>query len=225
MKNQTIVEKVFFRLLEIREVIKEDAQEDNLAAYIVKESNEATAVLYDADKMLVNPDAFMKKSPAFLASNVIKGLVRVSPTDQPCWGAWRVSFIAGPGKILYGLAYALSPNKILTSERERDKVSPSARQAWSKVYAKKERDIKPFDDAEDPKTPSKEDDCYLHDNPSKDSKNPLNNAYKAEGWEMGLVSKLRSKHKEVLKSIPEKDAGKFIEQLERGTEEFWKNNY
>lgn len=102
----------------------------------------------------------------------ILGFVSIRKTQDakrgPCWGAWEVMQIAGKGygKVLYGLAYDMTDNGLLTPDRMN--VSDDAMRAWTKT-ASKNKNTKTFDDIKNPRTPEIEDDCLIHNNPVLDA--------------------------------------------------------
>ena len=152
-----------------------------LAAHVEKTSNGMVATVYDpadGDKVI--------------------GFVNVAaPRGAPCRGAWQVKGIAGPGRVVYTLAYALSPTGLVVPDRS--SVSPSASSAWKK-YSALVGGGQPLDDADHPKTgtdaahdaahtqdPS--DDCYTsHEEPW------LNAAYTGRGDEAEVLRRMQAAH-------------------------------
>lgn len=223
MTRHSITERVLRRLLKESSRLNEDVNANNLAALIGKTGDMYTAVVYDPTTAVDALEVIDDPDNEIWSREVIKGVVVISPPSNPCWNAWEVSNIAGRGlgKTLYGIAYAMTPDGMLMSDR--NLVSPSARKAWAKAAASSRR-RKPFDDVMNPKTPEREDDCIVHDYP-RTPENPLNNAYEAEGWEAGLLQSLRSQHKATMKFVPHEQAQTFVDRLERGAEDFWNKNY
>ncbi len=228
----------------LRRLLREGGGGDltGLAAYVSDDG--LTAIIYHYPTVVAhtpdNPDMSGKpiwgKSPVFFGTKVVKGLVRLQGPPAPCDDAYQTRFTVGPGlgKLVYGLGYALSPSGKLMASRERGgdgsaKVTDAAQGGWSKVYQKSGRVVRRLDDIELPQeqrlTPDDpSDDCELQ--PPKDQEgNPMNYSYRAEGWEQGALSALKSAHAQAMESIPPEFKGDFIGALEKGAEFFWTNNY
>lgn len=199
-----IVRRIYSRLL--RESYEGTAE--GLAAYVQRHGGYAVAVVY-RPAILLNS---LKRDPGLTQAHddSVMAFVQVFQPKNPCAGAWEVKIAAGIGygKILYGVAYALSPEGILMSDRK--SVSAKAYKAWSGLQKSGRRSI-PLDDAEedDPKkkkTPTDvSDDCNVHKIGDKDcgGRDPaaLNYAYESEGWEKGMLEKMESSHKMFMKVL------------------------
>ena len=208
--NQLLIERIYKRILNESNVI----DTTGLACYVSSiTGNEIEAAVYDMNGMREdltnNPEIFTKKSlQGKSAKSLIKnmvGCVAIKPTDDPCWGAYEISYIVGPGKIVYGLAYALSPNGMLISDRYA--MSQSALKAWKNMSDKQTRGKRPLDNVRSPKTPGPEDDCEFR------KEEYLNYAYESEGWEKGMLNGLRRAHENFVQnevSISKKDFEEFI---------------
>lgn len=164
------------------------------------------------------------------AEKVVKGIIAVTPfskNDNRCWGAWQVKLSAGRGLggVLYPIAYALSPNGLLMSDRT--DVSGDADRNWSKRFinskdmTKRSVDTgKPdglpdlakllFDYSNVPeekkRTPNFPlDDCKLRQDGSAES--PLNWAYNGGGdwgaaeWGKGFLEQLKREHESFSRSL------------------------
>ena len=131
------------------------------------------------------------------------------PSGAPCRGAWMVAGVAGPGRLVYGLAYALSPTGLVVPDRS--SVSPSAKAAW-RAYAVKAaaRDaVYPLDDADHPApgvsayhdahhTEDPSDDCYTYHD-----EDYLNAAYEGPGDEDAVLKRLQIAHKAAMAQVPD----------------------
>ena len=224
MSEDVIIENVFGRLWDKVRGKKEPQQSRNngqLAAFVKKYSSQAIAVLYDRDAAINFEKARINAGGAVLPNtakeyshNIIKGMIGIRPPAQPCWGAWEVEHAAGPGqgKILYGIAYALSPNGRLMADRR--KVSADARDAWKSVAEKGARKYMQFDDFENPKTPIKDDDCKVYKGMRGWGKSHLNAAYETEGWENAKLAELQRSHESMKNEAMyiEYDLGERIER-------------
>jgi hypothetical protein len=138
-----------------------------------------------------------------------------------------VSSVVGPGKLVYGLAYALSPSGLITPDRSN--VSLAASSAW-KNYAERyatsnPENMLPLDDADHPPTGTNkhhdqhhtedpQDDCY-----TSHAEDHLNAAYRSPGGETALLDRLRKNHTSL--NVPAEDSG-YIESalLDAGFKKF-----
>ena len=189
-----------------------------LAAYVTEEplgefqSREThSVVIYDPQTLLEGINSgeldLTKSDISFIVNSVIVGMVSVvEPFDYygNCADAREVALSAGPGygKQVYGAAYAIASRKsksgMLMSDR--NTVSPAARRGWRNAYSSTRKKVE-LDDGT--KTPDDSwDDCQLYSNIDPDSP-ALNHAYKPEGWEDGMLSKMESVHSKVIKTIEE----------------------
>ena len=184
------------RFGELRRLIREAAGiGDDLAAVVDEGSNGFKATVYDPvaleDLALDSPSVF-SDGPTALKSCIV-GRVHVVSPDAPCLGAMKVASIAGPGKLMYGLAYALSPSGLLISDRE--SMTPVAVDAWKRMAAKGGRGRRQLDNISDPQTPPTDDDCELR------PEEFLNYAYELEGWEKETLRSLQSEHERLVKRL------------------------
>lgn len=201
------------RLSQLRKIIREEitkpalleSLEDviisDMAAVVSDTGTSRTAVVYNVDALIT---ALGRRR---LDTLKVVGIVQISePRGAPCRGAWMIRGITGPGKIMYGLAYAMSPSGLVVPDRS--SVSPSATSAWKKYSLKADSDkILPLDDASHPKsgtdpyhdkhhTEDPNDDCFTsHDEEF------LNAAYKGPGGEAALLDRLTNNHERALKMI------------------------
>lgn len=160
------------------------------------------AVAYDPsaveDVFLDSPELFSPAGDSDRLRAALKGCVvgrvQVKSPEDPCWDAMMIASIAGPGKLMYGLAYALSPSGLLISDR--DSMTPQAVSAWSGMARKGGRGKKKLDDVDPPHaTPGTEDDCKLR------PEEFLNYAYESEGWEAGTLQGMVAEHERLIKSV------------------------
>lgn len=206
MKNESIlIERVMRRLLVEGEG---PPSTEGLAVYQCPESGGIGATIYRPATLLTMLKSGKKMADA--AGESVVAYVEVGPTDHPCNGAWAIRFSGGPsyGKLLYGIAYALTPNDLLTPDRK--SVSTSAYNAWAGV-ARRVKGI-PFDDVGAEKwekmTPGdSSDDCTIHRRGDKDCSDPprdpsvLNAAYPAPSWAASVLRDLTRSHKSVQNSL------------------------
>lgn len=184
----------------LREASLDDLNTASMAAYVDDDANSASAVVYDVAAISAAPTGEIPGS-------AIIGFVQISaPRGAPCRGAWQVRAITGPGKIVYSLAYALSPNGLVVPDRSN--VSPQASNAWAAYAAKAgPQNVLPLDDADHPKkgtdpyhdahhTADPSDDCY-----TSHEEEHLNAAYRGPGGEGALLDRLTSAHEELMKKL------------------------
>ena len=190
MRN--IVERIYKRLL--REATLDSVNTTGMAAIVDETGSSKIAVVYKVDAIEALEDM------GVVDPNAIVGFVKIAPPrGAPCRGAWQVKAIVGPGKLVYGLAYAMSPTGIIVPDRS--EVSDSASDAWKGYAAKTDpKNILPLDDADHPKrgtdkhhdkhhTDDPQDDCY-----TAHSEDHLNAAYRGPGGESELIDRLLDSH-------------------------------
>lgn len=108
--------------------------------------------------------------------------------SNPCLGAKSIgvaSALKGYGPMMYDIIMSDSPQGLAP---DRGEVSGDAERIWH-YYANNRSDIEktPFDDANNPHTPPKEDDCFIHG--VEPETTPLDYAYKGANINYsGLVS-------------------------------------
>lgn len=201
------------RLSQLRKIIREEIAKpallenlddlitSDMAAVVSDTGTSRTAVVYNVDALIT---ALGRRR---LDTLKVVGIVQISePRGAPCRGAWMIRGITGPGKIMYGLAYAMSPTGLVVPDRS--SVSPLATAAWKKYSSKVGPDkMLPLDDASHPKpgedphhdkhhTEDPNDDCFTsHDEEF------LNAAYKGPGGEAALLDRLTNNHERALKMI------------------------
>lgn len=183
-----------------RRLLREKSREEDLAA-VVDFDYGANVIVYDVSLLKAALKDYAADEEADLAEKIvarqaIRGIIDVGPAEDPCNGAWVVSAVAGKGlgKILYGLAYALSPSGLIAPDRRKGKVSPDAQAAWRKVAAGGRERVK-MDDVDHPKTPQEDDDCKVHGIDALDA------AYRAEGWEKSMKDRLVKAHETLLTDL------------------------
>ena len=163
-------------------------------------NNRISAVIYDPAALaevldtITNPKVDSLTYKNILVDKVIKGVIRLAASSQPCNDAWEVTTSAGPGygKLIYGVGFALAPNGRLMPDRM--SVSSSASAGWARQFNSPRKKFK-LDNYEDPQTIPPEDDCPVHnETDDDDSLAHLDYAYEAEGWELSLLNQLQSSH-------------------------------
>ena len=202
VSNKHIIESIYRRLL------SESAMPDisNLAVKAEYNEQGGDAILFKVDEEsleILKGVALNKLTGTSLARDgVIVGMISISKSSYPCWDAFEVNESAGPGygKILYGLAFAMSPSGRIMSDR--NMVSKAARAGWAK--ASQSRTALQFDDVGDPKTSSKEDDCEVYTGKKGEI---LNVALEEQGWERAMLDKLVSRGEQVIDTLTEKLSG------------------
>ena len=203
------------RLSQLRKIIREEiakpallenldaVRTSDMAAIMLDTGTSRTAVVYNVEAMITALGRRMLDD-----TFKVVGVVQISePKGAPCRGAWMIRAIAGPGKIMYGLSYAMSPTGLIVPDRS--SVSPSATAAWRGYSSKASPgNMLPLDDASmhTPSGKSKgphpnhtdapEDDCFTsHDEEF------LNAAYKGPGGEKALLDRLTNNHERAMKMV------------------------
>jgi hypothetical protein len=137
-------------------VFEQEGERKMLVLFPAKKAAEAIVTTVKSGKKDAN--SFMDA-----LENVIVGVIALAPGKKAQqWGAMSVQASAaqkGYGPLLYDAAMTLF-GKITADRRH---VSPSAEKVW-RYYADNRKDVQkfPFDDVEDPKTPTPKDDAELH---------------------------------------------------------------
>lgn len=180
------------RICEIRQLVRDAINEASnidlrgLAAFTFTRAGCRHAVLYFPD---VLKDVLEHTSPTgdivqnIRFSTAICGYLQLEPSDDECTDAWVASNIAGfgLGKIMYGIAYALSPSgRVMPS---RDMLTSSSRSAWIKA-SKSGRKSTPLVGCED-----------MYNDPALDA------VYESEGWEAEMLNKLENEHATTMSSL------------------------
>ena len=203
------------RLSQLKKIIREeversrlresldDVRTSDMAAVTLDTGTSRTAVIYNVEAMITALGRRMLDD-----TFKVVGVVQISePKGAPCRGAWMIRAIAGPGKIMYGLSYAMSPTGLIVPDRS--SVSPSATAAWRGYSAKATSgNMLPLDDASMHTSSGKskgphpnhtddpEDDCFTsHDEEF------LNAAYRGPGGEKALLDRLTNNHERAMKMI------------------------
>ncbi len=135
-----------------------------------------------------------------LSGGVVGAIFTDKNKEGPCYDSSIIagsSAIKGYGPLMYDIAMTYSPGKTLSPDR--DTVSKTAHSVWKYYYDNRaDVDKKKFDNIENPKTPPKEDDCPVFQNPQRPE---LNYAYTAKG---GVnISGLVSNHIDFLDKLEE----------------------
>lgn len=186
------------RLGELRRIIREAADVGkDLAAVVDETSNGFKATVYDPvvleDLVLDSPE-ILSDGPTALKDCIV-GRVHIVKPEAPCWDAMKVASVAGPGKLMYGLAYALSPSGLLISDREPEAMTAQSISAWRNMATKSSRGRKKLDNIAAPATPEPEDDCDIR------PEEFLNYAYESEGWEGETLRSLQTEHERLVKRL------------------------
>ena len=185
------------KLGELRRIIREAAGVGkDLAAVVDENSSGFKATVYDPVKLedlVLDSPAVLSDGPTALKGCIV-GRVQIIKPQEPCWDAMMISSIAGPGKLMYGIAYALSPSGLLISDR--DSMTSDAVSAWKRMSTKGTRGRKKLDNVFPPHaTPETEDDCLLLPDEF------LNYAYESEGWEKETLQSLQVEHERLVKRL------------------------
>lgn len=201
MLHKTYLKRLCIKLLSEAEKTRENPFSDDDIAFYQYDlgSSLKQGVVYTCKDLI---DTMSKNTPIDeadiqrLCEKSIIGFIRINKPKYPCHGAWEVTRSAGPGhgKLVYAMGYHMSPTGKLMSDRV--SVSDSAREAWTKVY-KKSQGLQ-LDDIKNPKTPTKSDDCQVHD-----QIDALNKAYEMGdmGYDFNLMS---NNHAKVTKFVQDK---------------------
>ena len=155
------------RLGELRRLIREALEGEELALYIWRYPSHVKVVLYSPSELL----GLDWENTFEIPKSVVKGYAAFRQTDNPCNDAWEVSSIAGIGfgKLLYGLGYALVPGGRLMPDRHFS--SRRAKDAWTKSAGKMKG--LPLDDVNSPKTKDPNDDCEVQVPTGKGGPDPV----------------------------------------------------
>ena len=120
----------------------------------------------------------------------VYGAVLLAMSDDPCWNAYIVTHSAGlPGTGLGGCAYEAALYAFPLVAPDRGSISDLAQRVWERYNKRTDVIKRPFDDIENPKTSTPEDDCYLH------NVEALDQAYKLTKRPAGY-DEMRKKHLE-----------------------------
>lgn len=200
MSRRDLTTAVYHRLL--REATLDDLNTSSMAVVTDETSGGRTAVVYDTAVVAAHSDPSRE-----IPRKAVIGFVQIAaPRGAACRGAWQVKGITGPGKIVYSLAYAMSPTGLIVPDRSN--VSPSASSAWKGYAAKADADnILPLDDADHPKagtdpyhdahhTPDAADDCF-----TSHEEEHLNAAYRGRGGEGALLDRLMDAHEVLMQKL------------------------
>jgi hypothetical protein len=207
--------KIYERVL--RRILKEDSSSPpnvtDLAMCIKRAPKRFTGTLYSVSAMLgalaggssmTSEDRRDYAAVYRAIQPTVRGnFVMVHPEPKPyegnCAGAWQIKQMAGPryAKQLYGSAYALSPSGLVVPDRFY--VSSKAGRSWRKAFSDKRAAVQLVDDESSPNV------CVLHSPDDEDCRGEdrswLNWAYKAVGWEEGMLQKLEAAHEETMQDL------------------------
>ena len=211
MDHPVLLESIYKRLL--KEASLGEFNTTGMAAVVDESGSSKIAVVYKVDAI----ESYKDVSTQIDLSSIV-GFVKIAPPrGAPCRGAWQVKAIVGPGKLVYGLAYAMSPTGLIVPDRS--EVSPSASNAWKGYAAKTDpKNILPLDDADHPKRGTdKQHDKYHTEDPNDDcytahSEDHLNAAYRGPGGESELLDRLMDSHRMMKTRL--KQSGVNVTQLE-----------
>lgn len=205
MNPNTLFSNIYLRLL--KESLNQNI--DGYGANTVINPFEIRTVVYDVpsveDIILSQGPINHKFSYRELANMFLPYIISytsIKKAGDPCWGAYQINEIAGPGKLAYAMAYATSPSGRLISDRKL--MTNKAINAWKNMASKPETEKQPqrkrfpLDNKEHPQTPAVEDDCEFRE------EDFLNYAYESQDWEKPLYDRLKAEH------------GDFITRLQKG---------
>lgn len=189
----------------ISEIIKESSGGGEVLGCVTTHKASICSTIYDAsilgDIIFDNPNP-NQKYPYKLLVPCVVGFVCVSPPKNPCWDAYEVKAIAGPGGLVYPIGYATSPSGRLISDRER--MTPKAIDAWGNMSSKNKRKALRLDDymhRHDPEDPND----YHTDDPADDcelrKEDYLNFAYESDGSEAGLYNGFVNTHNQEISDL------------------------
>ena len=208
------------RLGELRRIIREAlddpkglaSRSEDLAAYVIDESSfdKKTAVIYSPndlkeflESMAVVTDKRELADEA-VDKNIVRGYIVIAkPASKrtPCNGAWEVKFSVGPGAIVYGVGYALSPSGILMPDRR--SVSDRAKGGWLKQSGRTNKTLDDID-AHDAQDGSKQDHPNHTDDTSDDCRmndqgiDALNRSYEIIAGEKEMLKSMMDRHNETM---------------------------
>lgn len=189
----------------ISEIIKENSSGGQVLGCVTTHKASICSTIYDAsvlgDILFDNPKSGGKHPWKLLVPCVV-GFVCVSPPKNPCWNAYEIKAIAGPGRLVYPVGYATSPSGRLISDRER--MTDLAISAWGNMASKNTRKALRLDDylhRHDPEDPND----YHTDDPADDcelrKEDFLNFAYESDGTEEGLYNGLVNTHNQEISDL------------------------
>ena len=197
VQSRMILERIYKRLL-----IESSVDVNNYGVATFDLSGLTTSVVYDintvheAIKQNAEPDA-PSANPWEIIYPAIIGLVQIKNPSHECWDAKEIAGISGPGKIMYGVAYATSPSGLIISDRK--SMTKQAISAWKGLSNKNSRERKPLDNPPpNNKTDEKIDDCDMRE------EDFLNYAYAEEGYERSMYETMKKNHQEFFKFLKEK---------------------
>lgn len=185
-----------------KKYLNEDVNTDHLALYIYNAPERAN-FFYIYDPSLMIDYESTKDSKTIFLNGTIKSMVATDTLEDyrsKCWGSKQIIRAAsddsvkgkGIGNLIYQIAMTYEDTPMTG---DRSGTSKSAQRVYDKLPAKS----KDFDDMKNPKTPPKEDDCYVSDD-------TINKAY----W---LDDSARSKAKEHMRVMLQNHVN-FIENVQ-----------
>lgn len=213
------------RLGDLRRIIREALDDPkglasrsrDLAAYVIDESSfdKKTAVIYYPDRLkefLENRAVVADKrglADEVVNEDIVRGYIVIAkPASKrtPCNGAWEVKFSVGPGAIVYGVGYALSPSGILMPDRR--SVSRRAVDGWLKQSGRANKTLDDVDAHDGSKrdhpnhTDDTSDDCRMNDQGIDD----LNRSYEIIAGEKEMLKSMMERHNETMMWFDEESA-------------------
>lgn len=216
----------------IEALIKESGENgEGLAISVKKSSDEIICTVYNPQETVNSIKQILQASDKqaddvkyeleYTLGNFVKGFLIIRKPEHQCNDAWEIKMIAGEGRVMYSLAYSLSPTgKIMP---DRSAVSKTARAAWNKVGASGKVAHKDLDDVNNPKTAPKQDDCDVWGD-SNNENGILDRAYQLKSNPVNVKS-LHANHEKFIKwfenAISESDYGFDIEIDEKDVEQIF----
>lgn len=168
----------------VRRVILEDTSDSPYSrlAVIIRSEGNIRAYVYDPEPIIALRRDAKEVDIAAAAQDSVRGYLTIGmpPRDEsnmsilPCAGAWQIKASwarnKGDGRMIYGLAAALSPTQKIMPDR--GSVSPAARAGWVSA-AEKGFPSQPLDDIDhricgEYHTEDPADDCWVHHDPVLD---------------------------------------------------------
>lgn len=193
----------------VRRLLREGGAPDvsGLGAVVEERGGVTTAVAFSRSLVALYLETLGdgEAPDAFDLQDVIEAAVAIGPpgkADGTLRGAKEIKMVAGPGAVAYGMAYALAGDKGIVPSRT--DVSPSARAAWRGVAGSGRRWPQPIDNkfSPDHRTGAITGEHPFHtDDPWDDGRTwgpgdpdheALDRVYYAEGWESGMLSRMRA---------------------------------
>lgn len=226
MEKDMLLESVY------RRILAEGSAPDvsGLAAYVYDGGDGPAAVVYRIDDAWAEIQTIKAGRGQGRPSPSAVGHVELEALTKGYSGAYKVGITVGPGigKVIYGLAFALSPTGKIVSDRWM--VSPEARAGYEKAL-RSGRPATPIDDEEhNPShfhsaahTPDPSDDGKLYR--GYDGDPVLDMVYGSEGWEKPMLGRLTHEHDNLVQQLTSSQRQDFYDALTAGAEKLFSRHY